>query len=66
MSERTVEVIRSEMATERQALNDDLARLKSDLRSLGVFVVVGLVLVGCVTFFLGKRQGARTIWKLVR
>ena len=66
MSERSVEDIRNELAAERQALNDDLARLKSDVRSLAVFVVVGLLVVGCVTFFVGKRKGARTIWRLVK
>ena len=54
------------MASERQALDDDLKRLKSDVRSLAAFVAVGLVTVGCVTFFLGKRRGAQTIWKLVK
>ena len=66
MSERTVEEIRDELAAERQRLDADLARLKSDVRSLALFVVIGLVVVGSVTFFLGKRQGARTIWRLVR
>ena len=66
MSERTAEDIRNELAAERQALNDDLARLKSDVRSLAVFMGVGLAVVGGVTFFVGKRKGAATIWKLVR
>ena len=66
MSERTVEDIRNELAAERQALNDDLSRLKSDVRSLAVFMGVGLAVVGSVTFFVGKRKGAATIWRLVR
>ena len=66
MSERTVEDIRTEMVAERQRLDDDLKRLKSDLRSLAVFVVAGLVIVGLVTWLLGKRSGARTVWKLVK
>ena len=66
MSERTVEDIRTEMVAERQRLDDDLKRLKSDLRSLAVFVVAGLVVVGLVTWFVGKRSGARTVWKLVK
>ena len=66
MSERTAEDIRKELAAERQALNDDLARLKSDVRSLAVFMGVGLAVVGGVTFFVGKRKGAATIWRLVR
>ena len=66
MSERTVEDIRNELAAERQALNDDLARLKSDVRSLAVFMGVGLASSWGVTFFVGKRKGAATIWRLVR
>ena len=66
MSERTVEDIRSELAAERQHLDDDLARLKSDVRSLALFMVVGLVVVGVVTWRLGKRRGAGTVWKLVK
>ena len=66
MSERTVEDIRNELAAERQALNDDLARLKSDVRSLALFMGVGLAVVGGVTFFVGQRKGAKTIWRLVR
>ena len=65
MSERTVEDIRTEMVAERQRLDDDLNRLKSDLRSLAVFVVAGLIVVGLVTWLLGKRSGAQTVWKLV-
>ena len=66
MSERTVEDIRNELTTERQHLNEDLARLKSDVRSLALFMVVGLVVVGVVTWRLGKRRGAGTVWKLVK
>ena len=66
MSERTVEDIRNELTAERQHLNEDLARLKSDVRSLAVFMVVGLVVVGVVTWRLGKRKGAGAVWKLVK
>lgn len=66
MSERTVEDIRNEMAAERQRLDDDLARLKSDVRSLAIFVAAGLVVVAFVTWRLDKRKGAQTAWKLVR
>jgi hypothetical protein len=66
MSERTVEDIRTEMAAERQGLDDDLKRLKSDLRSLGIFVSAGLVVIGLVTWRVGKRKGAETVWKLVK
>ena len=65
MSDRTVDDIRSEMATERARLDDDLKRLKSDLRSLAVFMAAGLVVVAFVTWRLGKRKGAATVWALV-
>ena len=38
MSERTAAEIRTEIAAERQRLNDDLTALKSEIRSLGVLV----------------------------
>ena len=66
MSERTVEDIRNELTAERQHLNEDLARLKSDVRSLALFMAVGLVVVGVVTWRLGKRKGAGAVWKLVK
>ena len=66
MSERTVEDIRSELAAERQHLDDDLARLKSDVRSLALFMVVGLIVVGAVTWRLGKGKGAGAVWKVVK
>ena len=66
MSERTVEVIRTEMAAERQRLDDDLKKLKSDVRSLAVFGTAGLVVIALVTWRVGKRKGAETVWKLVK
>ena len=52
------------MAAERQHLDDELTRLKSDLRSLGIFAAAGLVVIALVTWRLGKRQGAAMAWKL--
>lgn len=66
MSERNVEQIRTEMAAERQQLNEDLAGLRSELRSLALFAAAGLVVVALVTWRAGKRKGARTVWKLVK
>ena len=66
MSERNAEVIRAELAAERQHLDDDLKKLKSDARSLAVFGTAGLAVIAVVTWRLGKRKGAATIWKLVR
>ena len=54
------------MAAERQRLDADLIRLKSDARSLGIFAVAGLLIVAFVTWRLGKRKGAATVWKLVK
>ena len=66
MSERSVEEIRTEIAAERQRLNDDLAGLRSELRSLALFAAVGLVVVALVTWWAGKRKGAQTVWKLFK
>jgi hypothetical protein len=66
MSDRTAEDIRNEMAAERERLDDDLKRLKSDLRSLGAFTAAGLVVVAFVTWRLGKRKGAQSVWQLVK
>ena len=54
------------MAAERQRLDADLARLKSDVRSLGIFAAAGLIVIALVTWRLGKRKGAATVWKLVK
>jgi hypothetical protein len=66
MSERTVEEIRAEIADERQRLNDDLTALRSEMRSLGVLVAVGLGVVALVTWRKGSREGAAAVWKLVK
>jgi hypothetical protein len=66
MSERTPEVIRMEIAAERQALDEDLSNLQSEIRSLAVFVAAGLVVVGLVSWRRGKRKGTKTVWKLVK
>jgi hypothetical protein len=66
MSERTVEEIRSEIAAERQHLNDDLSALQSEVRSLGLLVAAGLAVVALVTWRKGSRQGVAALWKLVR
>ena len=66
MSERTVEEIRTEISTERQRLNDDLTALQSEIRSLGVLVAAGLVVVALVAWRKGSRKGVATLWKFVR
>jgi hypothetical protein len=66
MSERSVEEIRTEIVAERQRLNDDLAGLRSELRSLALSAGLGLVVVALVTWWARKRKGAQTVWKLVR
>ena len=66
MTERTPEVIRMEIAAERQALDEDLSNLQSEIRSLAVFVAAGLVVVGLVSWRRGKRKGTKTVWKLVK
>jgi hypothetical protein len=66
MSERSVESVREEIAAERQRLDEDLVQLRSEIRSLGVFAVAGLVVVALVTWRMGKRNGAAAVWKLVK
>lgn len=66
MPERSADTVRTEIAAERQLLQEDLARLQSDIRSVAVFATAGLVVVGLVTWRMGKRKGAASIWKLVR
>ena len=66
MSERTTEAIRSEIAAERQRLDDDLTALQSEIRSLGVLVAAGLVVVAIVTWRKGSRDGVTAVWRLVR
>ena len=66
MSERTPEEIRAEIAAERQALDEDLSNLQSEIRSLAVFVAAGLVVVGLVSWRTGRRKGAETVWKIVK
>ena len=39
-------------------------RLQSEIRSLGLLVAAGLVVVGLVTWRKGSRQGVATLWKL--
>ena len=66
MPERTTGEIRSEISAERQRLDEDLTALRTEIRSLGLLVVAGLVVVAFVTWRKGSREGAATIWKLVR
>jgi hypothetical protein len=66
MSERTTEAIRSEIAAERQRLDDDLTALQSEIRSLGVLVAAGLVVVALVTWRKGSRDGITAVWRLIR
>ncbi len=66
MSERTVEELRNEIAAERQRLDDDLRALQSEVRSLGLLVVAGLVVVALVTWRKGSLKGVAMVWKLLR
>ncbi|MDF2752344.1 MAG: hypothetical protein K0S82_727 [Gaiellaceae bacterium] len=66
MSERTSEVIRSEIAAERQRLDDDLTALQSEIRSLGVLVAAGLVVVALVTWRKGSKDGVAAVWRVIR
>ena len=66
MSERGIAEIRDEIAAERVGLNDDLSKLQSEIRSLALFTAAGLAAVGLVTWRMGRRKGAQTVWKLAK
>jgi hypothetical protein len=66
VSERNAAEIRNEIAAERERLDDDLTALQSEIRSLGVLVAAGLVVVALVTWRKGSRDGVGAVWKLVR
>ncbi len=66
MSERTAEKIRAEIDAERQRLDDDLTALRSEVRSLGLLVAAGLVVVALVTWRKGSREGVTAVWRLIR
>ena len=66
MSERTAEEIRTEIAAERQRLDDDLTALRSEMRSVGLLMAVGLAVVALVTWRKGSREGVAAVWKLLR
>ena len=55
-----------EIDAERQRLNDDLTAFQSEIRSLGVLVAAGLVVVALVAWRKGSRTGVSTVWKLVK
>jgi hypothetical protein len=65
MSERTAEQIRTEIAAERQRLDDDLDALQAEVRSLVPYVVGAVVVFAVLTGGRGLRTGSRLIWKLL-
>jgi len=64
MSERGVDQIRAEIAAERRGLDDDIDALKSELRSMIPFLVVGVVLIGLVTFRKGTISAIKLLARL--
>ena len=58
MSERTPDEIRAEIATERERLDGDLARLQSEIKSLAMLAAAGVLVVRLVTW--------RRVWKRFR
>ena len=65
MSERGIEDVRAEIASERDGLGRDLDALKAELRSLIPFAVAGVAVIALVTFRRGAVSGARMMWKLM-
>ena len=67
MSERTTQVIRGEIAVERQRLEDDLDALHGELRPLVLvpFLVVGVIGVGMLLRGRGFRTGAKLVFRFL-
>jgi hypothetical protein len=61
MPGRTAEEIRKEIAAERLGLGEDVAALKTELRSLVPFLIAGVVAVALLVVAL--RTGMRRIRK---
>ncbi len=57
--------IRTEIAAERQRLDDDLNALKGEVRSLVPLAAAGLAVVALVTFRKSARTGLRLMWRLI-
>jgi hypothetical protein len=57
--------IRTEIAAERQRLDDDLNKLKGEVRSLVPLAAAGLAVVALVTFRKSARSGLRLMWRLI-
>ena len=66
MSEKPdIAEIRTEIAAERQRLDDDLNALQAEFRSLVPLAAAGLVVVALVTFRKSATAGLRMMWRLV-
>jgi hypothetical protein len=57
--------IRTEIAAERQRLDNDLDELKGEVRSLVPLAAAGLAVVALVTFRKSARSGLRLMWRLI-
>jgi hypothetical protein len=57
--------IRTEIAAERQRLDNDLNALKGEVRSLVPLAAAGLAVVALVTFRKSARSGLRLMWRLI-
>ncbi len=65
MSERTIEQIRSDIADERQRLEDDIDSLQAELRSFVPYVIAGVVALALFTGGKGLKTGMRVVWRLL-
>jgi hypothetical protein len=57
--------IRTEIAAERQRLDDDLNALQAEFRSLVPLAAAGLAVVALVTFRKSASAGLRMMWRLI-
>ena len=64
MAERTADQIRLEIAGERQRLVDDVAELKSDLRTTIPVAIAALVVLAVLTRGGGLTRAGKLLWRL--
>jgi hypothetical protein len=61
MSERTAEQIRTEIASERRRLDDDLDAFQAEVRSFVPYLIAGVVAIAVLTGGKGLRTGFRLV-----
>jgi len=65
MSDRTAEQIRTDIAAERQRLDQDLDAFQAEVRSFVPYLIAFVAALAVLTGGKGLRAGFRLIWKLL-